>query len=88
MTKTTDEQIAAIQKLGLGNNQAKKNMVITTRAKIRIIQKWADDNPKFDRSFIDEMEIYYRQKRCLTDPQIKALDKIISKFNIDVESYT
>lgn len=50
--------------------------------KIKMILTWADDHPKFDRFFVEEMEEKLDQFGGLTENQTEALDHIIDKWGI------
>lgn len=53
--------------------------------KIDLVLKWAENVPEFDITFIESLKDYYDQHSELTFAQSEALDRIIKKWNIDID---
>jgi hypothetical protein len=49
---------------------------------LNIAIDYADDNPKFDRSFIDSLSEALEQYQYLTSGQRGALENIINRFHL------
>lgn len=51
-------------------------------SKINLVLNWAEDNPKFDKSFVLSLKSSCENKGKLSEKQKTALDNIITKFGI------
>ena len=60
----------------------------TPAEKCTAIYRWQQSsNVTFDLSFVESIHDYYIQRGRCSDKQIAALDKILNKFNIDLDRW-
>lgn len=50
---------------------------------IEKILAWSEDHPKFDTSFIDDLNDQMSSGRTLSDSQVTALENIMEKWHIE-----
>lgn len=55
--------------------------------KCKAVLDWAVDHHDFDPSFVESVYYYYEKFDTVTERQEAAVDSIIAKFLIDVDSY-
>jgi len=51
------------------------------------VLEWADEQENFDRSFLESLQDWLEDNDNLTEGQRKAVEKIVHKFDIDLDDY-
>jgi len=59
----------------------------TIEEKLSAILNWAKENPDFDKKFVVAVQDYYDNHQHVSTRQSDAIDTIIAKWRIDVDSY-
>jgi hypothetical protein len=54
---------------------------------VKSILAWADDHPRFDASFVEDVHEKLLKYGHLTEGQRTALERIVETWHIDLEEY-
>lgn len=54
---------------------------------VEAVLDWALEQPNFDTSFLESLQDWLDDNDCLTEGQRQAVEKIVHKYDVDMDNY-